>query len=716
MTRRRRWALAVVAVVGLAVFVGFAVYRDREGRRARVDPTAATGATAATGSDVGGAGERDGRGDRGGQGDGDASAMPPAAVEAVIAQLRTDPPPRDAAVIAQRMGRVSAAGTPPRQLEGAAKVYREGDVETFHVHDIPNDRYLNVQARLEIVAEHAYLWVQEGQPVDRQGLEAGARAFDAEIYPKVRAVFGSEWTPGVDNDPRVHILHTEPIAGIAGFYSSADESTTAVDPNSNAREMFYVNMQTYAPGSPDYLQLLAHEFQHMIHWHEDLGEPVWVNEGLSEVAPYIAGYGRQNGAAYLADTDVSLLNWEAASGNNGPHYGASFLFFDWLRGLYGDAFLTDLVKAQGNGANGVDEALGKATQAIAAREPDIPLPPSSVCQPATFDDAFACWTLANVVRIKGHVSLPDYHDAGIGQASPQPLSAAGVATSVQPYGVDYWDAAPLVGADGRLSLSFEGDPTVPLLPAESSGHVWWSNSADSADSRLIRRFDLAAVAADARPTLTWRSWYALEDAWDYGYVMASTDDGATWRTVPTRMTRTDNPNGNNLGDGLTGGSGAWLDESADVSEYAGKSVDIAFEVITDDAVSLEGWAIDDIALTATGFKDDAESDGDWRREGWLRIDPVLPERWSVQTVIVKASNGASGFQIERGEVPWSARRTIDLDDVHPGDQVIVIVSAMTPGTRQAGGYRLWPKGAAAPAAGAYPGPGGGGAARGGGYP
>ncbi|MFN8423929.1 MAG: immune inhibitor A [Anaerolineae bacterium] len=639
MTRRRRWALAVVAVVGLAVFVGFAVYRDRQGRRARVDPTAATSTTVASGTDVGGAGEHGGQGDGGGgKGDGGASTIPPAAVEAVIAQLRTDPPPRDAAVIAQRMGRVSAAGTPPRRLEGAAKVYREGDVETFHVHDIPNDRYLNVQARLEIVAEHAYLWVQEGQPVDRQGLEAGARAFDAEIYPKVRAVFGSEWTPGVDNDPRVHILHTEPIAGIAGFYSSADESTTAVDPNSNAREMFYVNLQTYAPGSPDYLQLLAHEFQHMIHWHEDLGEPVWVNEGLSEVAPYIAGYGRQNGAAYLADPDVSLLNWEAASGNNGPHYGASFLFFDWLRGLYGDAFLTDLVKAQGNGANGVDEALAAANARLSAT-PDAAgfLVRSRGCRPASFDAAFTCWAVTNVVRGVGTVGF-GYPDPGIGQAEPQPLPAAGVATTVQPYGVDYWDAAPLVGADGRLSLSFEGDPTVPLLPAESSGHVWWSNSADSADSRLIRRFDLAAVAADARPTLTWRSWYALEDAWDYGYVMASTDDGATWRTVPTRMTRTDNPNGNNLGDGLTGGSGAWLDESADLAEHAGKSVDIAFEVITDDAVSLEGWAIDDIALTATGFHDDAESDGDWRREGWLRIDPVLPERWSVQVVQLGTPN------------------------------------------------------------------------------
>lgn len=693
MTGWRGVALAAALIAGVALAVyGGARYRAAVLRSDADGPSTAVEGGGTSPSDGAAAG---------------AAGPSEADVERVIAQLRSDPPARDQAVIARRMGRIPADGPLPRQLAaGTPRVYAEGDVEPFWVHDIPNNRHLRVQARLEVIGAHAYLWVQEGQPFDRPGLESGSRAFDTEIYPRVRAVFGSEWSPGVDNDPRVHILHTEPIAGIAGFYSSADEATRAVDEKSNAREIFYVNLQTYAPGTPDYLQLLAHEFQHMIHWHQDLGEPVWVNEGLSEVAPYVAGYGRQNGAAYLSDTDVSLPNWEATGGNNGPHYAAGFLFFEWLRGLYGDAFLTELVKAQGNGMNGVDEALALANANVEATPmADFNMTRGHGCQPKSFDAAFACWAVANSGLPVGlAVTDAAYANPGIGTARIEGLPPGGISSTVQPYGVDYWDVTSLVGADGRIALQFEGDPTVPLLPDAPPGHIWWSNSADSADSRLMRTFDLTDVAADAAPVLTWRSWYALEDSWDYAYLMASTDGGSTWRTVPTLNTRTDNPNGNSLGDGLTGEAYGWIDDSADLTPFAGQRVDIAFEVITDDAVSLEGWAIDDIALEALGFHDDAEADGDWMAEGWLRVDPTLPQRWSVQYVQRGATT--NGMQLDTGTGPWPASQTIEVDDVDPDGQVIVIVSAMTPGTRHPGRYRLWPQGGATPVEGAYPGPGG----------
>ena len=84
---------------------------------------------------------------------------------------------------------------------------------------------------------------------------------------------------------RVHAA----IAGVAGYFSSTDEFTTPVEPYSNAHEMFYVNLGVYDPGSFDYLSLLAHEYQHMIHFNADRGETVWVNEGLSELATLVAG-------------------------------------------------------------------------------------------------------------------------------------------------------------------------------------------------------------------------------------------------------------------------------------------------------------------------------------------------------------------------------------------------------------------------------------------
>ena len=39
-----------------------------------------------------------------------------------------------------------------------------------------------------------------------------------------------------------------------------------------------------------YETVLAHEFQHMVHWNNDRNEETWVNEGMSELAQEVAGY------------------------------------------------------------------------------------------------------------------------------------------------------------------------------------------------------------------------------------------------------------------------------------------------------------------------------------------------------------------------------------------------------------------------------------------
>ena len=53
--------------------------------------------------------------------------------------------------------------------------------------------------------------------------------------------------------------------------------------------------------------VLAHEFQHMIHWKQDRNETSWMNEGFSEVAVLLNGY-YVGGAdtEYIADTDIRV--------------------------------------------------------------------------------------------------------------------------------------------------------------------------------------------------------------------------------------------------------------------------------------------------------------------------------------------------------------------------------------------------------------------------
>ncbi len=68
------------------------------------------------------------------------------------------------------------------------------------------------------------------------------RPLHEKTYPTNREFFGSEWKPGVDSDPRLHILHARGLGeNIAGYYSSADEYSQQVNQYSNEREMFYIS-------------------------------------------------------------------------------------------------------------------------------------------------------------------------------------------------------------------------------------------------------------------------------------------------------------------------------------------------------------------------------------------------------------------------------------------------------------------------------------------
>jgi hypothetical protein len=160
--------------------------------------------------------------------------------------------------------------------------------------------------------------------------------------------------------------------------------------------------------------------------------------------------------------------------------------------------------------------------------------------------------------------------------------------------------------------------------------MWWANRGDESDSRLTRAFDLGGVSS---ATLKFWTWYFIEKLWDYGYVMVSTDGGATWTPLATSRTTTEDPHGNAYGPGYTGQSGGWVEEAVNLTPFAGRQVLVRFEYITDDAVTQPGLIVDDIRIPEIGYSYDAENgDDDWVSEGWLRMDNVLPQDFLVQLV------------------------------------------------------------------------------------
>ncbi|HET8601243.1 MAG TPA: M6 family metalloprotease domain-containing protein, partial [Segeticoccus sp.] len=124
----------------------------------------------------------------------------------------------------------------------------------------------------------------------------------------------------------------------------------------------------------------------------------------------------------------------------------------------------------------------------------------------------------------------------------------------------------------------------------------------------------------ANGELTAQVYYDLETNWDYGYVEVSAD-GQNFEPVKTNLSTTDNQNGNNHGQGITGSSGGqWVGLTADLSPYAGKQVQVRFETVNDAAVHHLGLLVDDVqvgAALSAGFEGDTSG---WTLDKFLATD------------------------------------------------------------------------------------------------
>jgi len=76
-------------------------------------------------------------------------------------------------------------------------------------------------------------------------------------------------------------------------------------------------------------------------------------------------------------------------------------------------------------------------------------------------------------------------------------------------------------------------------------------------------------------------WYSIEEDWDYAYVEISTDGGNTFFSIPGNVTTTSNPHGSNMGNGITGSSGGWVEGKFDLGDYAGQQIYLRLRYVTD---------------------------------------------------------------------------------------------------------------------------------------
>ena len=598
----------------------------------------------------------------------------PAVSETAVAPANTasvstlsELPTRDLFAIAQRLGTAAQSGEPlERTVPADPDCCSVGHRQRFFVTDLYAERVYEVYARLRAVSENAYWYVDEAAADDVSDERIGAMsdAFERRIRPAIVGNIGDIWRPGVDNDPRLTVLNA-PLNGAAGYFGASDEFPRATHPYSNQREMIYMDTGVLRYGGDAYLSVLAHEFQHAVHWHLDAGEDVWVNEGMSEMAAHIAGYRLGFARDFLEAPETQLNFWPDNPSKTAPHYGAASLFTAYIAQHYGGyEGLSELAREQGDGVNGVERYLSKVG--------------------ADFAQVFEDWVIANYLDA-------DDGKYGYAEFDTQALRVESVETDIvetraQPQlSARYYD---IRFQDGDALVRFEGNALVKQVNTDcrSGRFCYWSGAGDSVDTLMEREFDLSDTDA---ATLEFWMWRDIETDWDYGYVSASGDGGATWTLIEGEHTTRSNPLGNNFGAGVTG-KGGWARERMDLSAYAGENgVIVRFEYITDEGVNLDGWVIDDIAIPQIDYLDDAESGGEWRSDGFRRIDNGLRQVFAVQIIEIGADGAAAvrkAALTAAGDAQTGAWRIAGFGGRI--ERAVVVVSPMTHATYRPAEYTL----------------------------
>ncbi len=384
----------------------------------------------------------------------------------------------------------------------------------------------------------------------------------------------------------------------------------------------------------------------MIEFGRQRRSSVWFNEGHAQLCEAANGFSVGHAQTFLQLPDTQLNDWPDLEQSQ-AYYGQAYLFLEFLRQQAGgDALVNAFIDHGIDTPADMDAVLKSRGQ-------------------RGLDDLYADFVAANAFIGSQATDKATSYPSGVVARNPATaaqqdrVTAGGkLASTVHEYAARYIELPR-----ASVSVKFNGGVRTKLLPTDphSGATLWWSDRADGLDSRLTRAVDLAKAT---KPVLSFWTWYEIEKDYDYGYVAVSTDTGQHWKTLPTAATTTDDPNGQNLGNGYTGTSGGdkptWIRQEVDLSAYAGKQILVRFEYVTDGALSLHGLALDDIEIPGV-FTDDVETDGTWQAEGFVRSTNYVAQRYVVQ--LLRFTN--SGATVERKYVESG---TLQLDVDTSGDR------------------------------------------------
>ena len=508
------------------------------------------------------------------------------------------------------------------ELVGTTKQYLGSDMSSYYFKEFT---LLALGDNVEVWVANDLAWPAGDSRVNPTITESQAESlatqFDENMYPAESEVFGTPdsrdgsnallsdlgvvpedyYQTGNGSDRTVLLIdnvrdenyynESYPLY-IAGFYAPTIQDYT--DRNAITVDAYDWNEVNETNSMVGYEGTLAHEYQHLIHGDLDGDETSWINEGMSDYAEVVTGYGvsESHVSAYEAMPSNSLTNWEDQGAINVlADYGIAFAFQMYLDDQYGTEFISNLAQEEKNGIEGVEATLAETG---AKRD---------------FYSLYQDFSTAVVTDDISHPPKSGDHIDGIEfevDTSNDVGTAGAWGTNYQE--IDTADKGPITGVSVSGIDFIETQWSTTTDPVDGQGQVLYSGSGNLLDRSAIVQADLSGVE---NPTLTFDSYQSIEANWDYGFVQVSTDGGETWESLANENTDdTPNPSGHptvkeNV-PGFTGVTTDWTEQSFDLSAYEGEeNVLVRFRYVTDWAFVQQGWWVRDVSVAGESTPTDS---------------------------------------------------------------------------------------------------------------
>ncbi|SFL72558.1 Immune inhibitor A peptidase M6 [Gracilibacillus orientalis] len=515
-------------------------------------------------------------------------------------------------------------------------------------------QYVLTEFTLKGVGEHGEVWVAnnleypEGDPRNADGVSAVTdeqvnyllNEFDENIYEQEVEFFdapterkGEQATfPEYHQDEsgRVVILidnikddsYYEPNypSYIAGYFSSTISDFT--DRNVMTIDSFDWANRTGPDAERPFMYegTFAHEFQHLLHRDSDSAEENFINEGLSDFAQYLVGYGHSTSHVdfLMSNLKNSLTQWGDQSDLQIlGDYGIAYLFQLYLYEQYGPEFLDKEFEHQLQGIDSINAVLEEM-----GSDRDFH---------AVYQDFMIALMLDG--NYQGDSKTFNFNSIDL---DPDLDVAAELEAVAPAWGTDVKFITPDKKVDHLYfkGIDFLGTNWTTTSDPDK-GEVLWGNQGDQADNFLIKELDLTG---ETNPTLSFETKYEIEEQWDFGVVQVSTDDGETWTSLENENTSSDivedgYPTIKENVPGLTGSSNGWTTESFDLSPYAGQKVHLAFRYMTDWGYNDAGWYLSNLKIN------DELIDAMETTDGFMSLEQVTKEYVDYQVQFIGFKKG-----------------------------------------------------------------------------